>query len=43
MFFFVCVCVLIFRQVKKGDEPHKPTRKQAAKVRFVKAGGGVEV
>eukprot|EP00904_Undaria_pinnatifida_P000621 jgi/Undpi1/1055/HiC_scaffold_10.g04518.m1 len=30
-------------QVKKGDEPHKPTRKQAAKVRFVKAGGGVEV
>lgn len=30
-------------QVKKGDEPKKPTRKQVAKTRFVKAGGGVEV
>lgn len=30
-------------QVKKGDEPHRPTRKQAAKTRFVKAGGGVDV
>lgn len=29
-------------QVKKGDEPKKPTRKQVAKTRFVKAGGGLE-
>eukprot|EP00752_Nemacystus_decipiens_P007390 g6609.t1 len=30
-------------QVKKGDQPTKPTRKQVAKNRFVKAGGGVDV
>lgn len=37
------VAMLMIYQVKKADEPARLTRKQVAKNRFVKAGGGVEV